>query len=476
MTNDGNSTISPRLGFNYKFDTERSMQLRGGAGLFQGAAASVWMSNPFSNPGIASRIVGCGGTFPACTGVDGVFSPNPDAQPTNFPGTTPAANVDFLDPNFRQPSIWKANLAFETELPWYGIVFGAEFLHLKNKDAIYYEHLNLGGATRTGTDGRQLYYTAEAYNPACWSPTGTTITTGANCTGLRNRATSNGAYNNVLLAKRTELGRSNLLTMSLSRPMRAGFAWSASYTYTDATEVSPLTSSVSNSNWAGRSVFNPNEEVASNSSYLVKDRLNASITWQKKFFGSYNTRLGVVYENRKGKPYSWTVFNDLNGDGLGGNDLMYIPKAMGSGEVVFFGDTPTSKVNEQKFWDIVNADKDLKGSAGSVVGRNKSFSPRTNSFDMRISQEVPGFFASQRGWLAIDFMNFGNLLNKKWGRIDEVGFQSNGGQARSFVDYAGLDANGKYIYQLRPTLETIDTRQLKGESQWAIQATVKYEF
>jgi hypothetical protein len=476
VTIDGADLIQPRFGFNYKFNTERAMQVRGGAGLFQGAAASVWMSNPFSNPGVATRVVGCGTLgFPACNGADGVFSPNPDAQPTVFPGTTPAANVDFLDPSMRQPSIWKGNLAFDHELPWFGMVVGAEYLHLKTKDALYYEHLNLGNPTRIGSDGRQLFYTAEAYNPLCWTATGSTITSGTNCSGLRNRATSNASYNNVVVAKKTGLGKSNLITVSLSRPARAGLSWALSYTYTDATEVSALTSSVSNSNWAGRSVFNPNEEVASNSSYLVRDRVNATLGWQHRFFTGYATRVGVFYEGRKGKPYSWTINNDLNGDGLGGNDLMYIPKAMGSGDVVFYGDSATSKVNEEKFWSIVNAHDDLRNAAGGVVRRNGSFAPWTNSIDMRVSQEVPGFFGGHKGLFSLDFFNVGNMIKKRWGRINEVGFQSNGGQARSFVDYAGM-VDGKYVYQVRQNLETVDIRQAKGESQWAIQATVKYEF
>ena len=31
------------------------------------------------------------------------------------------------------------------------------------------------------------------------------------------------------------------------------------------------------------------------------------------------------------------------------------------------------------------------------------------------------------------------------------------------------------MYRMRD-VETLDVRQVKGESQWAIQATVKYEF
>ncbi|MES2257781.1 MAG: carboxypeptidase regulatory-like domain-containing protein [Pseudomonadota bacterium] len=475
-TFDGQNLVQPRFGFNYTFDSARPMQVRGGAGLFQGAAATVWVSNAFSNPGVASKTIGCGTSpFGACPTVDGTFSPDINKQPV-FAGASPAASVDILAPGLRQPSVWKANIAFDHELPWYGMVFGAEYLKIDVKDGIYYQNLNLGAPTRIGKDGRELYYTEQAYNTACFNGTGATITNTPACTGLRSRSGANSSFNNVILAAKTKQGGSNLLTLSLSRPLTAGFGWSVSYTATEAKEVSPLTSSTSNSNWAGRSVFNPNEEVNSNSSYLVKDRINALVNFQKRFFGSYKTSFGLFYEGRSGKPYSWTVNNDLNGDGLAGNDLMYIPSAPGAGEVIFKGDTATNHANEDKFWSIVNANGVLKKSAGGVVGRNTDYAPWTNSFDMRISQEIPSFIRGHKASFTFDIFNVGNLLNKKWGRINEVGFQSNGGQARSFVDYVGLDANGKYIYQLRDKVEDLDVRQVKGESQWAIQATVKYEF
>jgi hypothetical protein len=155
---------------------------------------------------------------------------------------------------------------------------------------------------------------------------------------------------------------------------------------------------------------------------------------------------------------------------------MYIPSAPGSGQVVFLGDTATNKTNENKFWSIVNANGVLRNAKGRVVDRNSDFSPWTNTFDLRIAQEIPGLFKGNKASFTLDLFNFGNLLNKKWGRINEVGFQPAGGQARSFVDYVGLDAQGRYIYKVRDNVESLDVRQNKGESQWAIQATVKYEF
>ena len=475
QTIDGTDLVQPRFGFNYRFDkAPRPTQLRGGVGLFQGAAATVWMSNPFSNPGVATRTVSCSGTGATrCPTTGGLISVDPDNQPT-VAGATPSSNVDFIDPNLRQPSIWKANLAFDTELPWYGLVFGAEALYTKNKNGIYYEHLNLGAPTAIGTDGRQMFWNAGGRSASCYNVSGNSVSARTGCT--TSKALSNLSYGNVLVARDTDKGDSKVLTMSLSRPLMKGFGWSVAYTYTDATEVSPLTSSVSNSNFNGRSVFNPNEEVAATSSYAIKNRVNALVNFQKKFFENYNTRLGIFYEGREGRPYSWTFNNDLNGDGQAGNDLMYIPTAFGSGEVVFYGDTATNHANEQRFWDVVNANKGLHNAAGGVVKRNSSTAKWVNTFDVRISQEIPGFFTRNKATFTLDFMNFGNLLNKKWGRTEEISFQSAGGMARSFVDYAGLDAQGRYIYVVRNEVERQDLKQSKGESQWAIQATLKYEF
>ncbi|MBI3349446.1 MAG: TonB-dependent receptor [Burkholderiales bacterium] len=489
VTADGKDLAQPRVWFNYVLDgkANQKKQVRGGFGLFQGAAANVWMSNPFSNTGLATGFVGCGVTgFANCvlgtTTKDGAFNPDPTKQPTTGFGAA-AANVDLIDASLSQPSVWKFNLAFDAELPM-NMVAGAEWVHTKVKDGVYYQHLNLGAPTKTGTDGRELYYTPGGLSSQCWSATGSALTTAgtlcatsATSAGNRNRALSNAAYNNVLLATGTNKGGGDAITFTLGsiKPVM-GLNWQVAYTRTSAKEVSPLTSSVSNSNFNARSVFNPNENVDANSAYLVKDRFNASLNWSQALIGKYKTTVGVFYEGRKGKPYSWTYRNDLNGDGVSGNDLMYVPTGFGSGEVVFLGDTATNKTNETLFWSIVDANKALRDAKGGVVKRNSAFSPFTNSFDVRVSQEIPGFTSKQKGVLTLDILNFGNLLNNRWGRINEIAFASAGGQRRTFVNYVGLDPNGKYIYQVNPVVDDYTQRQVKGESQWAAQITARYEF
>jgi hypothetical protein len=479
-TIDGDTLVQPRIGFNYSFEAIRPTQLRGGVGLFQGAAATVWISNIYSNTGVATRVVGCGTSgFAACPSAGGIFRADSSNQVTSFPGSAPAANVDFLQDNLGQPSVWKANLGLEHKLPWFDMVASIEYVATQNNSGIYYQHLNLGAPTRFGAvDGRPLFYTPTAYNPACWSATGSRTTSGAVC-GLDNRARAlaNPNFNNVLLAAKSNEGKGQAVTAALAGRFTREWNWTLAYTYTEATEPSPLTSSVSNSNWNARSAFDPNANEVGNSAYLVKDRINAMLGFEKAFFGRYRTRFGMFYEGRTGKPYSWVFRNDMNGDANGGNDLMYIPRAFGSGDVIFLGDTAANHANEQRFWDIVNAEGGLSKYAGRVVERNSSFSPWTNSIDLRFSQEFPAFFPKHKATFVFDILNFGNMLNKKWGRIDEMAFQSNGAQTRTFVNFVGIDpTSGKYIYSVGASPDDFTTRQQRGESQWQMQVTFRYEF
>jgi hypothetical protein len=476
VTLDGNSLFQPRFGFNYTFNTDRPTQLRGGFGLFEGAAANVWLSNPYSNTGLATRVVGCGiSGFSACPPAGGLFTPNPGAQRTDFAGAIPAANVDFLSPDLQQPAVWKANLAFEHELPG-GVVATIEYIRTQVDSAIYYRHLNLGRPTlQSATDGRNMFWSPQGLNTNCFQNTGATISSGA-CSGIRQRALNNPNFNNVTVAERTTAGSGDNLSLGFNGRLWDDFSWGLAYSFTRATEVSQLSSSVANSNWQSVSVFNSNEEVAANSAYLVKDRFIGQLQWRRAFFGDYATSAGLFYEGRRGKPYSWIYNNDLNGDGST-NDLLYIPSGPGSSQVVFrdLNNSGSGADEEETFWAIVR-DNGLMQYAGGVAPRNAFFAPWTNSFDLRFSQELPGFFGDHRTSITLDILNVGNLINKRWGRIDEIGFQAQGGLARSFVNYLGVDAQGRYVYGVNGQVEDFVTRQARGESQWAAQITLRYAF
>jgi len=453
---DGADLWAPRFGFNYTFDAERPTQLRGGIGLFKGSAPTVWLANPYANNGLSYI------DYLYTSGFNG-FSPNPDAQfglvTANGIRAGATQSVDFVDKDLKLPSVWKANLAFDTELPWYGIVAAAEAVVTQVKDGIYYQQLNLGNQTFVGQDGRAIYWGPNGRRGASWNQQGTLSGTNDS------RALRNQAYNDAILARRTGKGGSEQLTFSLNKPFNnSDWAWGVAYTYTHATEVSPLTSSTSSSNLGNVGVFQANEEVSARSAYEIRDRFTANVNWKHAFFGDYNTIVSLVYEGRSGRPYSYAFDNDANGDGRL-NDLLYIPKGLGD---VVFG----SAGEEAAFWNYVNGNEYLRSHLGQVAKRNDVRGKWVNQFDLHIAQELPGFMNGHKAELAVDIMNVGNLLNKKWGRVEEVAFPG----MRGVVEYGGIDqATGKYIYRFN----TPDPEQIydeKGISRWAAQVSFRYRF
>ena len=485
VTIDGERLAQPRVGFNWRFAEadNRRAQLRGGFGLFQGNAASVWLANPYQNTGMVVSDFSCSGTG-ATRCPPGLFTANPDS-PAVVPGAA-ASNVDFLATGTKQPSVWKANLAFDTEFA-NGIVLSAEWLHTEAKDALTYRHLNLGNSTTSAPDGRQQFWNAGGRNPLCYDGNAAPLATGGCATNPANteqrptsRFLNNRSFADVTVVERTGQGKGDAVTVSVSQALRSyGVNWSAAFTRTSAVEVSPLTSSTAFSQWANRAAFNPNEDVAANSTSLIRNRVNATFSWSKAFVERFRSTVGVFYEARSGRPYSWSFNNDMNGDGLGGNDLLYVPSARGSGEVLFRLPGQTVAASgaqaEAKFWDVVEGDKALNGARGGVVARNSAFSKITHNFDVRLSQEVPGFLPKHKGVVSFDILNFANLLNKKWGRIDEMTFSDgSGGTVRKWINYAGTE-NGKMVYSVNDPFE-LATKNNRGESAWALQITAKYEF
>lgn len=471
-TIDGKNLYSPRFGFNYTFDSDLPSQLRGGVGLFQGAAANVWLSNPFTNTGFGYIDYNFS-SIPA-TQVFG-FDPNPanqiDLVNANGGAAAGVQSLDFIDPDLGQPAVWKANLAFDKELPLWGMVASAELVLTQVKEAIYYQNLNLGAATAIGQDGRAIYWNAAGRNPNNWNRLGENClneTSGSTCTRVstRNKANANSAFGDAIIARSSSKGRGEQFTVSLQKPFgESDFYWQLAYTFTNATEVSPLTSSTSGSNYGNNAIFQANENVASTSSYEIHDRFTAFASWKRNFFGDYKTEVSMFYEGRSGKPYSYTFDNDANGDGIFGNDLLYIPT--GPGDVVF-----RNQAEEAAFFSYVSSDEYLRSRRGSVAERNAANSKWVNQFDLHISQELPGFFAGNKAELFLDILNVGNLINKDWGQIEEIGFPLQ----RGIVEFGGIDpATGKYVYRFN-TPDSQSIYDTNAVSRWSMQVGFKYKF
>jgi outer membrane receptor for ferrienterochelin and colicin len=458
VTADGETTVQPRIGFNYTFDTERATQLRGGVGLFQGSGPLVWLSNTYSNPGVLTRVL------PVSSGTG--FSADPD-NPLRPTGTPPASLVDILAPDFSQPTVWKMNLAFEHELPWYGLVASAEWLRTVVEKGIRYENLNLGAPVGVLPDGRLSYWTTLAttgFGPA--GPTG----------GNQNRTNRNRNFDNVLLLSNTDSGSATNLTLALEKPFSDDWGAKVAYTYGRSTDVNPGTSSVAFSNYTNRAVFNPNEAEEGTSIYETRDRFQGMLTKRFRFFQDYPTTFGLFYDGREGRPYSYTFVGDANGDGINGNDLFAIPNLS---NIAY---SANSSANDRAAFErFVREVEGLNNNQGSVAERNSENSPNVNQFDLRITQDLPGFFGDNRAQVFVDIQNIGNLINDDWGQIDEVGFPYNQQIAR----FAGVNAAGQVVYDVAnfvneangtETFPRPGRRDGVAESRWAIQVGFRYEF
>ena len=472
-TIDGESLFQPRVGFNYTFDSERPSQLRGGFGKFAGQSPTVWLANPYSNSGLSYT------DYFISTGAGVTFVPDPDDQLSAFtPGNGATQSIDFIAPELAQPSAWKANIAFDYETPWYGIVLTTEYISTSVVDGIFYQQLNLGTANQTltangaagvGQDGRLIYWNNAGLNPANFNQFGT-ASGGASARGNRNTA-----YNDAIIAQRTGQGGSDSFTVALSQPFNDNdWSWNVAYTYTYADEVSPLTSSTSSSNLGNVAVFQANEEVVARSSYAIQDRFTAAFNWKHNFWGDNQTLFTVYYEGRSGKPYSYTFDNDANGDGRT-NDLLYIPLDPSD---VRFG----SQAESDAFWAFVNSNSYLSSHKGQVAERNAVEAEFVNTFDVKISQQFPGFMKGHESEIWLDIMNIGNMFNSSWGVIEQQPFPG----MRGVVEYGGIcgatvttvcpaGSAGKYVYRFN-TPDKLEVYDDKGISRWALQIGFRYNF
>ena len=458
-TNDGNATLGPRIGFTYKLKTERKTQIRGGIGLFQGKNPAVWISNAYSNAGATGAV----GVF-SSGGIAG-FSFNPDPA-TQVPpaGNPPAPNINITDPSFKQPSLWKGNLALDHKLPFGNITFTAELSFLKVDSGIQYEFLNYKLPTSGPTvapDGRALY--------------AGTVTSGTSASSSGRRRVA--AFADVYYLTNTDKGKGTFVTLQLARPMKDHWSWSASYTRSDSTEVQPITSSVAGSNYGARAVFNPNEDVASTSNTNIKDRIVIQVAREFEFFPKYKTTIAAVYQGRTGHPYSWVFRGDANGDGFTFQDLLYVPTGPTDPKVTW-----ASTTERDAFFAYVNSSS-LAKYAGSHPRRNSEVSPWQQTIDLKFIQQIP-IRGNVRAELFANILNFWNLIDDNWGLQEEVPFSYKRAVAGATFNAAGNGGQGSWAYTFNDgsfagtrTLDTVPTTVNDTPvSRWQAQVGIRLRF
>ncbi len=464
-TLDGENILQPRIGFNWQPDNLGTRaQLRGGIGLFRGRSPGVWITNPFSNPGGTIDVFTCDsrGTATRCTDFDPNFfiNPDPNSQP-RLGGVTPAQDVDVVEVGFRLPTEWKANLAWDMELPWIeqanlSLEVGKSWV----RDSLYWTDENLGAVQGQLPDGRNHF----------WADPNTA--SGA-------RIGRDRAFNNVIVMRNTGKGERTNATVSLDKTFVGDwgqFFGRVAYNYMSASDVSSATSSRAISSFRNQPVFNTNEEVAGRSVFEIGNSFSFLGQYTANWFDVGATRFSTFLQYRDGRRFSWVFDGDMNGDGVFNNNLLYVPSF---GEVRFVdGQGNPDPMGQDAFFELVGNVSELQRAQGSAIEKNSNRSSSVTQMDIRIAQDF-NFGANNRfrGQLFFDIENFTNMLNSSWGQIDQVPFNWTARPVR----FQGIDPEtGQMLYQwMGRGTEASDFESRQdgiGESRWRIQLGARFEF
>lgn len=423
------STVSPRFSFNWDITGDQTNQLRGGVGYFAGTPPFVYLSNAFGNSGLSGYAsLTCGGTA-ANQGTSATSTIPPPFNAANIatpptacapftpatgpvrPGATTAAssNIATIDPNFRFPQYQKITMGYDHRFQ-NGLVGSLEGLYTKALSNPFYTNLALAGPQGRDRNGRVLY--------------GTLTATGAT-------AIVQGGRQQVIDVTDIHGDYTYSLTGTVQKTFFDNFQGSLAYSYSQTRDVAATTSSTQGSNYRyqrdlsgyleDRSLTRGKEDMP--------NRIVATGTWRLKTL----TDFSLIYVGNSGAPFDYVYAagsgsgsGDANGDGQSQNDLVYVPKdAHDPNEILFNGFNAVAGSPAQleaaaeadAFDRYIDRVPCLKKSRGKLLTRNACRNPWQNDVDVSIGQSLRAF-GQQNVQLRLDVINFGNLLNKRWGWQD----------------------------------------------------------
>ncbi len=407
-TASGNPLFSPRLGFNYRMDglTGRSLQLRGGTGIFSGRTPFVWISNQFSNTGadLARLDTRLDGEDYDLNG-DGVISAdeagffggtgNPGDQPT--PVTSGALSpeqtteINLIDPDFKFPQVFRTNVGLDQELGL-GFVVTLEGIYSKAINDIVYRNLNLE-QVGTSAYGRPLY--GEDGDPA----------------------RLNGNFTNALLLENSSKGytASGVVQLQRRAPAEGGFGGSLSYTLNRAKNVNNGTSSRAISNWQFNENVDINDPGLGTADFEVRHRILSYLNYTARYADRFSSQIGLFLDTQAGEPYSWIYAGDANSDGQRFNDLAFIP----ANETDIFLTSDNWALADA----FIESEDGLRDARGTFAERNSSRAPWQTRLDLEFNQGIETV-RGQRVDLEITLVNLLNFLDSDWGRLRGTAFNN----------------------------------------------------
>jgi Carboxypeptidase regulatory-like domain/TonB dependent receptor len=403
--------FSPRVGFNYDVMGDRSQVLRGGTGLFTGRFPFVWIGNQVANPNF----------FFYCV----------------------------TDPDFKFPQVWRTNLGYDykTANNW---VASLDLIYTKDINGMMTRNYGLRkpSGKLSGVDNRPIYLAAD-------------------------RATVFGGATNAYVFTNTDLGSSFNAAFQLEKTFESGMYLKFGYNYLDAQDAASIDAEISSDAYDRNPANIQNTNTAELAPSLYGNKHRFIGVFSKKFTyggGKMATLVSIFTEFAQGGRYSYTYSGDINGDGSGLNDLLFVPTDAQINQMAFRTDgsaTPAEQRAAFKFY--IAQDDYLNRRRGEYTKKYDALSPWYSRWDVRIAQEFV-LKNKQSIQISMDILNFGNLINSSWG-------------VRQFASQTGLNQQlavsvdkGVPTYEFDLTPRQTFVNDFSLSSRWQMQLGLRYTF
>ena len=434
--------ISPRLGFNWNAAGERSTQIRGGTGLFTGRVPFVWIGNVISNPGANPNLA----------------APNPPIKTRKGSVLAQSFDLNAMTSDFEWPQVWTTDIGIDHQLPW-ATLGTLEMIYTKDLKAIYVRNADLVAPKRTLPDGRPYYG------------------------GFGNNELNPDGGAGIYVIDNTDKGYSFNLTGQLRKTFARYFDASLGYSFNIAKNTLKSTE-IASVLWQNQPVKgDPNNPELSYSEFGQRHRIVGTASYSRSWSERYKTQVGMFLEVAEGNQfngaggnrYSFIYSGDVNGDGQGGNDLIYIPRDQSDinlDPMTVNGQTISAQDQWNRLDAFIKQDSYLSSHRGQIADRFGAVNPWYSDVDLRILQDIAMFngLTKHTFQITLDVLNVGNLINSSWG-VRKVASAS----ATSPLTLVRFNAAGAPVFNFTgPDKTYVDDPSLF--SRWRAQLGARYFF
>ena len=275
----------------------------------------------------------------------------------------------------------------------------------------------------------------------------------------------------------TSDGYNYSITAQLRKQFESGLYATVAYTFLEA-KSNLKSTEIASVLWSENPVQgNPNKPELSFSEFGNRHRITGVVTYRHTWSDMLATSVGVFFEAAEGNKfagaggnrYSFLYSGDVNGDGNGGNDLIYIPKNRNDIILVTSTGAAAPSSDYDALEAFINQDEYLNSRRGQIAERFGAVNPWFTNIDLKVLQDISLSFGTIQ--LSLDVLNVANMLNSNWG-VRKVA-TSTATSPLKLVDFLGAGQAPRFTFT-GPKQTFVDDPGLN--SRWQAQFGVRYIF